>query len=58
MTPTPGKTYDCNGYLFRVDLIRDGQVYVARIRADGIDLMRVTLEVWRRELATATEERI
>ncbi len=60
MTPIPGKTYVCRGFRFRVRFVSFDSVYVARFPDDNPDqaegkLLRVTREVWDREMADAQE---
>ncbi len=60
MTPTPGQTYVCNGFRFRVRFVTDAEVFVARFPVDNLDqaegeLIRVSLAVWGKELAEAQE---
>ncbi len=62
MNPTPGQTYICRGFRFRVDFVADGQVYVSRWpldRRSAFDIsdkkIRVFLAVWEKEMADAQE---
>ena len=55
--PEVGKTYRMGNFLFRVDLVRDGEVYFVRFRVDDTvplgKAARVDLDVWQREMAEA-----
>ncbi len=60
MTPTPGQTYVCNGFRFRVRFVTDAEVFVARFPIENPEqtegrLMRVALDVWEKEMAEAQE---
>ncbi len=60
MTPTPGQTYVCNGFRFRVDFVTDGQVFVSRWALDRKAeyyprKIRMPLAVWEKEMAEAQE---
>lgn len=48
--PHPNSRYRKHGYLFIVDHVANGQVYVRRFRDGKGVAIRVGLEVWRREM--------
>ncbi len=60
MTPTPGQTYVCRGFRFRVRFVDNAEVFVARFPDDNPEqaegtLLRVSRDVWDREMAEAQE---
>lgn len=60
--PKIGEMYRARGYVFRVDDIRDGEVYVVRWpesdTAGAIgEPIRVSVEVWEKEMADVAEDR-
>tara|TARA_R110000868_G_scaffold330253_1_gene591190 strand:- start:426 stop:629 length:204 start_codon:yes stop_codon:yes gene_type:complete len=53
-TCKPGEFYRKDGFAFRVDSIKKGEVYVLRIgKGQKLHPMRVTVETWNRKMADA-----
>ena len=53
--PQIGDKYEKNGVKIMVHHISDSQVYCGRWSEKGDDLVRVTLDTWREQIAGATK---